>query len=341
MIKIRNLSKTFEANSRGEENVNALRDINLDVNKGDIYGIIGMSGAGKSTLIRTMNMLERPTSGKVYIDGVDISSLKDKDLRKVRRKVTMIFQHFNLMMQRNVIENIMLPLKFEGVKKEIRYEKAMEALKLVGLLDKEKAYPSQLSGGQRQRIAIARALVTRPEILLCDEATSALDPKTSLSILKLLEEINREYGITIVLITHQMSVVEEICNKVAILDGGYVVEEGLVSQVFSNPKSNAAKRLVFPDGFPDYDKDFPDDHVIRIVFNGAKATKEPLISKMGSEKNIQASIISAQTKSIHDRMYGSIVLLLPGEDGIIERAEEYLSSFDDITLQVIKEKKNV
>lgn len=339
MIQIRNLSKTFEGKSKDSNSVVALKDVNLDINDKDIYGIIGMSGAGKSTLIRTLNMLERPTNGKVYIDGVDIGSLSYKELSKVRRKVTMIFQHFNLMMQKTVVENIMLPLEFEGLNKEECYDRAIKALDLVGLLDKEKNYPSQLSGGQKQRIAIARALVTKPDILLCDEATSALDPKTSLSILNLLKKINKEYGITIILITHQMGVVEEICNKVAILDNGTIVEEGLVSEVFSSPKSYAAKKLVYPDGYPEYDEEFPDNTVVRIVFNGAKATKEPLISLMATEIGVFASIISAQTRSIHGRMYGSIVLLLPGEEGIVEKVSEYLSSYDDIKLQLVKEAK--
>lgn len=338
MIQIRNLSKTFEGNTSESQDVHALRNVNLDIPKGSIYGIIGMSGAGKSTLVRSINMLERPTEGQIFIDEVEIATLSEKDLLQVRRDVTMIFQHFNLMNQRTVIENIMLPLELAGIKdKNERYKRAIDALKLVELLDKENNYPSQLSGGQKQRIAIARALVTTPKVLLCDEATSALDPKTSRSILQLLKEINKKYGITIIMITHQMSVVEEICDRVAILDDGSVVEEGKVSEVFSNPKSKAARRLVYPDGYPEYDKNFPNSNVVRVVFNGAVATKKPLIARMATQEKIEASIISAQTKSLDDKMYGNLVLLLPEEEGILDRTIKYLSKTPNIQVQVVKE----
>lgn len=243
MIEIRNLSKTFQTAGGA---VSALQNISLTVEAGDIYGIIGMSGAGKSTLVRCINMLERPTSGSVLIDGQDIGTLSEVKLRQVRRNVTMIFQNFNLLMQRNCLDNICFPLELAGVKKHKAKEYALELLETVGLPDKAYAYPAQLSGGQQQRVAIARALATNPQILLCDEATSALDPKTTHSILQLIKDINKKLGITVILITHQMSVVEEICNRVAILDEGKVVETGPVRAVFSNPKSEAGKRLVFP-----------------------------------------------------------------------------------------------
>ena len=248
MITIKKLSKTFET---AEGTVEALNDINLTINDGDIYGIIGMSGAGKSTLVRCINMLERPTSGTVDIDGVDIGALGERELRAVRREVTMIFQSFNLLMQRTCLANICFPLRLAGMSRADAEKRARELLELVELPDKALAYPAQLSGGQKQRIAIARALATNPRVLLCDEATSALDPKTTHSILKLISDINRRLGITVIIITHQMSVVEEICNRVAILDHGTVAEEGDVATVFSQPQTEAARRLVFPDASSD------------------------------------------------------------------------------------------
>ena len=241
MIEIKNLTKEFQT---ADGTVEALRDVNLTIENGDIYGIIGMSGAGKSTLVRCINMLERPTKGQVLIDGRDIAQLSDKELRAVRRDVTMIFQGFNLLMQRTCLKNICFPLELIGMDKEKAKKRALELLDVVGLPDKANAYPAQLSGGQQQRIAIARALATDPKVLLCDEATSALDPKTTHAILELIRDINERLGITVIIITHQMSVVEEICSRVAILDSGSVVEEGVVSEVFSSPKSKAAKRLV-------------------------------------------------------------------------------------------------
>ena len=248
MITIKNLSKTFET---ADGTVEALNDINLTINDGDIYGVIGMSGAGKSTLVRCINMLERPTSGTVDIDGVDIGALGERELRAVRREVTMIFQSFNLLMQRTCLANICFPLHLAGMSRSDAEKRARELLELVELPDKALAYPAQLSGGQKQRIAIARALATNPRVLLCDEATSALDPKTTHSILKLISDINRRLGITVIIITHQMSVVEEICNRVAILDHGTVAEEGDVATVFSQPQTEAARRLVFPDSSSD------------------------------------------------------------------------------------------
>ncbi|MGN1081594.1 MAG: methionine ABC transporter ATP-binding protein, partial [Acutalibacteraceae bacterium] len=232
MIEIKNLSKTF---TTSDNTVEALKNINISINDGDIYGIIGMSGAGKSTLVRCINMLERPTEGSVIIDGQDIGALSDKQLRGVRRNITMIFQGFNLLMQRTCLANVCFPLELAGVKRADAKKRARELLEIVGLPDKAKAYPAQLSGGQQQRIAIARALATDPKVLLCDEATSALDPKTTHSILELIRDINKRLKITVVVITHQMSVIEEICNRVAILDNGEVVEEGDVATVFLHP----------------------------------------------------------------------------------------------------------
>ena len=245
MIQVKDVSKTFV----GKENtVEALKGINLEIHKGEIYGIIGMSGAGKSTLVRCLNFLEKPTEGTVIVEGKDLSSLPDKELRLVRTQIAMIFQHFNLLMQRTVLDNICFPLEIIGQKKKEAREKAKELLEIVGLSEKAGAYPAQLSGGQKQRVAIARALATNPKILLCDEATSALDPTTTKSILALLKDINVKYGITIVIITHEMAVVQEICTHVAIIDGGSLAETGTVEEVFARPRSAAAKRLVFQNG---------------------------------------------------------------------------------------------
>ena len=273
MIELRNLSKSFVT---ADGPVDALKHVNLTIRDGDIYGIIGMSGAGKSTLVRCINMLERPTEGSVLLDGRDLGALSKKEMQEVRREVTMIFQSFNLLMQRTCLQNIMFPLKLAHVPKAEAEARARELLETVGLPDKANAYPAQLSGGQQQRIAIARALATNPRVLLCDEATSALDPKTTHAILELIREINRKMGITVIVITHQMSVVQEICNRVAILENGAVVEEGDVSQVFSRPKAAATRALVFPEMA---DGEGPSStgygQLVRLIFDGHEATNKP------------------------------------------------------------------
>lgn len=333
MIEIKNLYKTFETEGGSVE---ALRNINLTVRDGDIYGIIGMSGAGKSTLVRCINMLERPTEGTVVIDGNDMTTLSEKELRRVRRNVTMIFQGFNLLMQRTCLKNICFPLELAGVKPAEAKKRAMELIETVGLPQKANAYPAQLSGGQQQRIAIARALATDPKVLLCDEATSALDPNTTHSILSLIKEINRKMGITVIIITHQMSVVEEICNRVAILDDGCVVEEGEVAEVFANPKSEAAKKLVFPDSESTVIKPGEGERGIRVVFNGAAAAGSPLIAKMAIEKNIAANIIAASTKTIGGRVYGTMFLGIPGGEENVRLAMEYLSGMPEIAVKEVE-----
>lgn len=332
MIEIKDLSKTFVTS---DGNVEALKDISLKIDDGEIYGIIGMSGAGKSTLVRCINMLERPTSGQILIDGTDIGKLKPKQLREERRKITMIFQGFNLLMQRNCLRNVCFPLELAGVKKSEAVKRATELLNIVGLGDKLKSYPAQLSGGQQQRVAIARALATHPKILLCDEATSALDPQTTQSILSLIRDIHDKLGITVIVITHQMSVVEQICTKVAILDNGQVAEEGDVSEVFASPKSQAAKHLVYPDGYEQTEID-EGESVIRVVFNGATATKTPLISLMAIEQNITASILSASTKSIGDKAYGNMLLGIPGGRSRLQKAIDYLGAIPDIYVEEVK-----
>ena len=327
MIEIKNLSKSF---STTDGVVDALRDVSLTIRDGDIYGIIGMSGAGKSTLVRCINMLERPTEGNVIINGQDIGSLKPSVLRDLRRSVSMIFQGFNLLMQRTCLKNICFPMELAGVKKADAVKRAKELLEIVGLPNKANAYPAQLSGGQKQRIAMARALASDPKVLLCDEATSALDPQTTHSILELIREINEKTGITVVIITHQMSVVEEICNRVAILDDGRVAEEGEVSAIFSQPKSTAAKKLVFPDSDPIGTEFHGDERRIRVVFNGAVATNAPLITRMAIDTRIVANILSASTKCIGNKMYGNMLLGVSGDEATVQAAIDYLRSAEDV-----------
>lgn len=333
MIELKNLTKTFQT---ADGAVEALKDVTLTVNDGDIYGIIGMSGAGKSTLVRCINMLERPTDGSVFIDGVDMGALSAKELRNKRRDITMIFQGFNLLMQRTCLKNVCFPLELSGMKKADAVKRAKELLDVVGLPDKANAYPAQLSGGQQQRIAIARALATQPKVLLCDEATSALDPKTTHSILELIKDINRKMNITVIVITHQMSVVEEICNRVAILDGGCVVEEGSVSEIFSAPKSDAARRLVFPEGFDaPVVESFADEHRVRVVFNGADAAGTPLIARMAVEKGICANIKAASTKTIGGKAYGNMLLGISGDRATLEAAMAYLTEVEDVVAEEV------
>ena len=331
MIQVTNLTKVF----RGETDVTALTGINLNVDDGDIYGIIGMSGAGKSTLVRSINMLERPTSGKIVIDGRDMAALSEAELRAARRDITMIFQGFNLLMQRTCQRNVAFPLELAGMKRGDAMKRAAELLELVGLGDKLKNYPSQLSGGQQQRVAIARALATKPKILLCDEATSALDPQSTQSILGLIRDIHDRLGITVIVITHQMSVVEQICTRVAILDGGEVAEEGKVSEVFAAPQSQAAKRLVYPEGYEQPVVRFDEGKMLRVVFNGAKATKTPLIAQMALDCGITASILGASTKGIGEKAYGNMLLGIPGGDAELQRAMDYLRSIPDIFVEEV------
>ena len=336
MIELRDLSKSFVT---ADGPVVALKNVNLTVNDGDIYGIIGMSGAGKSTLVRCINMLERPTEGSVLLDGKDLGMLGKKEIQQVRHQITMIFQSFNLLMQRTCLQNIMFPLKLSHVPHAEAEQKARELLKTVGLPDKENVYPAQLSGGQQQRIAIARALATNPRVLLCDEATSALDPKTTHSILELIRQINRDTGITVIVITHQMSVVQEICNRVAILENGEVVEEGLVSKVFSHPNAAATKALVFPE-MADTDI-LPEDggQYIRLIFEGAEPTKNPLIASMAIDCGIAASILNASTRMVSGKEYGYMLLSIPGGPDEFAKAMKYLSGTPNVTVQAELEYK--
>ena len=333
MIEIKHLSKTFQMKDGA---VNALKNIDLTIPDGSIYGIIGMSGAGKSTLVRCINLLERPTEGSVVIDGTAMETLSAAQLRERRRDITMIFQQFNLLMQRSCLKNICFPMELAGVKKADAEKRARELLEMVGLPDKANAYPAQLSGGQKQRIAIARALATDPKVLLCDEATSALDPNTTHAILTLIKDINKKLGITVVVITHQMSVVESTCRHVAILEEGQVVEQGEVSAVFSHPKSEAARRLVFPEGNPESLLcSLPGSRLIRVVFNGADATGKPIIARMATEIGVEANIAYASTRSIEGRAYGSMLLSIEDKDDDLARAIGYLTQDGDITAQEV------
>ncbi len=327
MIELQHLSKSFPV---AGGTVDALKDISLTIPDGEIYGIIGMSGAGKSTLVRCINMLERPTTGKVIIDGKDIGALSQKQLRQERRNITMIFQGFNLLMQRNCLKNVCFPLELAGESKAQAVKRATELLELVGLGDKLHSYPAQLSGGQQQRVAIARALATHPKILLCDEATSALDPQTTQSILGLIRDIHDKLGITVIVITHQMSVVEQICTRVAILNHGVVVEEGAVSDIFAAPKTEPAKQLVYPEGYQQAVEMDREDYLIRVVFNGASATKTPLIAQMAMEQNIVASILFASTRTMGDKAYGNMLLGIPGGREQAQKAIAYLRQIPDI-----------
>jgi D-methionine transport system ATP-binding protein len=326
LIELQHVSKAFE--QKGEQ-VQALQDINLQIENADIYGIIGMSGAGKSTLVRCLNYLERPTEGKVLIDGKNMGALTEKELRKQRGDIAMIFQHFNLLMQKNVVSNVCFPLQLQGVSRDKARKRALELLKTVGLEDKAKAYPSQLSGGQKQRVAIARALASDPKILLCDEATSALDPQTTVSILNLLKQINQELGITIVIITHQMSVVQEICNKVAIIENGHLVEDGTVASVFSKPKSRAAKELIFGQDSKDLAKlektvnRLESDYKIRIVFSDNSAF-EPVIANMILHFGTPVNILRADTKNVGGVAKGEMILGLPQDRHLQVDMVEYL-----------------
>ena len=334
VIRLEHIEKVF---TDGKEDFEALRDVSLEVNEGDIFGIIGLSGAGKSTLIRCINRLDTPTEGKILIDGQNVPDMSKQQLRQMRRKVSMIFQQFNLLMQRTCLKNVCFPMELAGVKKAEAEKRAMELLEMVGLPDKANAYPAQLSGGQKQRIAIARALATNPKVLLCDEATSALDPNTTHSILTLIKDINRKLGITVVVITHQMSVVEEICDSVAILDGGVVVEQGSVQEIFANPKTAAAKRLVAPNGGSaarDLSCFAPDDHVVRVTFNGS-STAKPLVASLAAEKGILVSVLSADTRDLSGQCYGSMLLKLPAELAVAQQAMEYMRSQSGVTVEEV------
>ena len=326
-ILIQDVSKTFETK---DGSVQALNHVSLSIETGDIYGIIGMSGAGKSTLVRCMNFLEVPSEGKVLIDGKSLSEFSPKELRKEREKIGMIFQHFNLLMQKNVLENVCFPLYIQGKKKAEARAKALELLEIVGLADRAKAYPAQLSGGQKQRVAIARALASDPQILLCDEATSALDPQTTSSILELLQDINQKFGITIVIITHQMSVVREICTHVAIMKDGEVKEQGLVEEIFSHPKSQVAKELISKDSGNDVESkkltqsEIQDGEIVRIVFYENSAF-EPVIANLILTFHEPVNILKANTKNVGGVAKGEMILQFMSDSTNVPEMKKFLT----------------
>ena len=315
---------TKEFGTKGGKVV-ALNDINLDIERGDSFGIIGLSGAGKSTLVRTINLLEQPTEGKVLFDGNVLTGLRSRDLNLQRRKISMIFQQFNLLMQRDAIGNICFPMEIAGVPKAEARARAEDLLKVVDLEDRAHSFPSQLSGGQKQRVAIARALASDPEVILCDEATSALDPKTTRSILKLLRQINEERGITLVVITHEMGVIKQLCNKVAVIENGEIVEQGDVDEVFTKPKTRAARKLFFPDS---EDRETAETRTatknrLRLVFNEKTAYK-PIISNMILETGEPVNLLYANLDALLDEQRGQMVICLSDNKEAAERQKAYL-----------------
>ncbi len=327
IIEVQNLTKIF---STKDAEVEALQGINLSIQAGEIYGIIGMSGAGKSTLVRCLNFLERPTEGTVKIEDKDLGAMTEKELRKQRSEIAMIFQHFNLLMQKNVLDNICFPLVIAGMDKKEARKRAEGLLDIVGMKEKAKAYPSQLSGGQKQRVAIARALAGNPKILLCDEATSALDPQTTQAILALLKDINKQYGITIVIITHEMAVVREVCSHVAIISGGHLVEQGRVFDIFSHPQTKAAKELILKGdnetelNLEDHQRDLMrGKSCIRIVFS-VNSSFEPVIANMVLKFGQPVNIMKADTMNVEGIARGEMILQLPEGEELQEQLKEYL-----------------
>ncbi len=318
MIEIKNLCKNF---STVGGTINALTDINITISDGEIFGIIGLSGAGKSTLVRCINLLERPTSGEVIIDGRDITKIPTKELLKVRQSIGMIFQNYNLLEQRNVLGNVLFPLEVAGVPKEKANTRALELIELVGLSDRIKSYPSQLSGGQKQRVAIARALATNPKYLLCDEATSALDPNTTRSILELIKKINRELGVTIVVITHEMKVIDSICDRVAVIDRSRIAELGKVSDVFTSPKSDIARELILP--LAKKTEHISGGRRIRIVFDGEESSM-PVISNLVLDCRVPVNIMYADTKDIDGKAFGQMIIEVDAES--IKQVTDYLGN---------------
>lgn len=317
IIQVENISKTFQSING---TVEAVKNMSFSIEKGDIFGLIGLSGAGKSTLVRCLNLLERPDEGAIYVDRKNLMEMSEAELRKERQDIGMIFQHFNLLMQRNVLDNICFPMEIAGVGRKEAKARALELLETVGLSEKAKAYPAQLSGGQKQRVAIARVLANNPKILLCDEATSALDPQTTKAILNLLKEINQKYGITIVVITHEMAVIQEICSKVAVLDHGSLVEEGTVEELFRAPKTEEAKKLILNEFA--HIKKMTSKRMIRVTFSGSSAF-EPFIGNVVLEYKTPLNILYANTKTINGNAEGEMILQLPDSREIASRMIKY------------------
>lgn len=340
LIELTHVKKSY---AQKKTAVHAVNDVSLQVEKGDIYGIVGYSGAGKSTLVRLLNGLELPTAGDVVINGQNILALKNKELRNFRKKIGMIFQHFNLLWSRTVSQNIELPLELAGVKKVQRRQKAKELIQLVGLEGREDAYPAQLSGGQKQRVGIARALANEPEILLCDEATSALDPQTTEEVLELLLSINKKLHLTIVLITHEMNVIRKICNKVAVMELGKIVEEGSVQAVFSNPQQAVTKRFVQQDLEPEEDpeelrqaflRENPHGRLVTLTFTQDNAN-EPVISQAIRQFNIDVNVVYGKIQQTNEGSFGALTVLLTGDTSEIDQAVAFFGT-QQVAVEVIE-----
>ena len=331
MIELKNVSKVF---SDGTQEIVAVDDVSLHIDEGEIFGIIGYSGAGKSTLVRTLNGLEQPTSGSITVAGKELSRLSGKQLRQSRQKIGMIFQHFNILWSRTVVENIMFPLEIAGVPKKDRLERAQELVRLVGLDGREGAYPSELSGGQKQRVGIARALANDPDVLLCDEATSALDPKTTDDVLELLLDINRRLDLTIVIITHEMEVIRKICDRVAVMQGGRVVETGKTTDIFQNPKEKITREFIQQDEDEDIDQllsdfreYFPEGRILRVTYPGNQS-RAPIISRVSREFNVDINIIRGSIYTTQNPPVGTLYVQVFGDESDVDRAIDELQALN-------------
>ncbi|AZP04112.1 methionine ABC transporter ATP-binding protein [Jeotgalibaca ciconiae] len=342
MIDLKNVSVTFSGDQQKE--IKAVQDVSLRVAEGDVYGIVGYSGAGKSTLVRTINLLQRPTNGQVVVNNKILTNMNESELRNARKKIGMIFQHFNLMDSRTIFDNVAFPLKRSTLTKKEINDKVLDLLELVGLGDKAKAYPSQLSGGQKQRVAIARALANDPEILLCDEATSALDPKTTSSILALLKKLNKDLNLTIVIITHEMQVVKEICNKVAVMEDGYVIEKGSLLEIFTSPQNQLTKDFINTATHVDQGIETvlthptllnlkENDVLAKLSFVGG-STSEPLIAKLNNSFQVQGNILFGNVEILQDTPVGTLLLVLSGSTEKIAEAIDYLQA-NEVTVSII------
>ncbi len=318
MIRFENVNKVFALN---DKEIHAVRDMNLTIKQGDIFGIIGLSGAGKSTLVRCMNLLEKPTSGKVFLGEEELTAMSHRELCIARKRIGMIFQQFNLLEQRTALKNVCYPLEIIGVSKKNAEKKAKKLLELVGLEDRMYSYPAQLSGGQKQRVAIARALATDPEVLLCDEATSALDPNTTKATLELLKKINVDLGVTIVIITHEMKIVEQICNNVAIIDDGKIAELGAVQDVFLHPKTKIAKELIAPK--QQLLHSMPGGKVLRLSFATQEFT-EPIVAHLILKCQAAVKIWGASSENIGGKSFGQMFIQLPDDQEVLTQVETYL-----------------
>lgn len=333
VFRLEHVSKIF----RGKNSeLKAVDDVSLSIYEGEIFGVIGMSGAGKSTLVRTLNRLEDVTSGEIRFEDKVLGELSQPELRKARQSMAMIFQGFNLLMQKTVLANVILPMKIAKVDRKERKKRALEMLEIVGLADKAKAYPAQLSGGQRQRVAIARALSMNPKVLLCDEATSALDPKITEEILALLKKINQELKLTVVIITHEMSVVEKICDRVAIVDHGKLAEIGPVKEIFTNPKTEVARHLVLPGSQEDNPFDMTDKRCFRLVFDGYSAA-EPVIANLTEATGEKVNILSANTKSVGGVGFGQMIIEIPKDPASAEKVLQYLGQTGIVFSEIERE----